>query len=1231
MGCNTMNRQILILILIIFSAGSLKAQQPNIIYVTPNGNGTGTQASPASLAFAVSNAGPGKQVRLAAGDYILNTTFNMTANLTIEGGYDPVSWCKNSSLVSRILRTNQNVTPNPNRLVAFSAVNISDFYIFDLEIETENAVGNGVTTYGIYLNGCSNYSIVRCDVKAGNGSDGLPGANGTPGINGAAGVNGGNGCENCSSAAGRQGGAGGSGSFPGSFAGGNGGNGGIRASNNNCPGSANGTAGLPGQGPGGIGGNGGQAVCGIVSVGCDGNGPAAQGQPGAIGANGANGADGADGIAGFAGGFFQNATGQQGLPGANGFGGGGGGGGGSQSGLFNIPFIGNQNDDGPGGAGGGEGGQGGQGAMGGGGGGGSFGIFVWNNGVNGKILDSDMESALPGNGAQGGQLGGIGGQGGNGGPGLNRSGCDMGRGGPGGKGGNGGNGGKGGNGNPGVSLAIYEDPNGIPVQQASFSSPVEPQIVVCGFGCTYSEFTFSTNAFGFIQWFFDGGTVPLIANGNTVNVHYTTPGRHTVTLVVNGLPYIFSEFVGVFEDGTPFIPQIITGDSLLCPGDAGQFSSSLAGTDYRWNFEGGAPSQILGPGNQNVQSTFANTGDYWVSLQTESVTCGWSIPDSLLVQVLPVLTPEVLVTSSGAQICNGQDVTFGASPVNGGTNPQFLWFVNGVSTGFTGPVFTQNNLTSPITVTAQMQSSYTCPQPQQVTSLPVNVTVFPQPQMNCSFIGNYLGAPSIFTPSPSGGTGPYTFLWNFGDGGISSDSVATHQFSGTGLYNVSVVATDANGCQVSCSTPVNVIVAPQVVADFTFDFQSQCGETDAQFFDFSTGNVISWFWDFGDGNTSVLQNPTHTYTQPGLFTVMLVASNGVNFDTLYAPNAIMVEALPTAGISAVQTVACEPFQVQFQDASSGATSWLWDFGDGSPTSTLQNPLHWYLNAGTYTVTLTVSNNISGCTDEVTELNYILINPSPVADFSAAPLEICTGDPVQFTSLSTGAVQYVWDFGDGGTSNQQNPVYIFETAGTYTIALEVTGPAPTFCKDLEWKSLYVKVNQTPSASFTYDPQIVQLPFSTVNFTNTSFGHDFIKWDFGDGSTSDADFPTVVYADSGIYNVVLYAGTDFGCNDVASATVTVMEQMVIYVPNAFTPDGDFINETFKFTTKGIKNFHMIIFDRWGNEVYGTRDINTFWDGKTPDGREHPNGLYPYVIYYQYYLGPPQKQMGSVYLIR
>ena len=1223
-----MKKKFQLMVILCLSTWCVWAQQPNIIYVTPGGSGTGTQASPASLAFAVANAGPGKQVRLAAGTYTLTSTFNMSSNLTLEGGYDPATWCKNSSLKSKIVRTDQNITPNPNRLVGISCNNISNFYIFDIEIETQNAVGSGVTTYGIYLNGCSNYSIVRCKVRAGNGSNGSNGVNGVNGINGAAGTVGGRGDADGSCCTG--GGAGGNSWSAGAYRGGNGGNGGNQGNFNSCP---NATNGQPGQGPGaGAGGNGGLGSCNFVSTGCD-AGPANHGLPGQNGTAGVNGAAGALGVVGYGAGFFVNGNGQTGQNGTHGSGGGGGGGG-SQGGQPTVSawFVNiNYNGAGPGGGGGGEGGQAGTGAGGGQGGGGSFGVFVWNNGLNGKLLDCDVQSALPGQGGLGSNLGGTGGTGGAGNPVSVSYDCDLGNPGRGGNGGKGGNGGVGGNGVAGVSLAIYEDPGGQPLNQASFASPVEPQVSVCGYGCTNSEFTFSTNAFGFVQWFFDGGTTPLIATGNNATVHFTTMGRHTVTLVVNGLPYIFSEFVGVFENGTPFVPDILTADTVICPGTQAAFSSSYAGLNYQWNFNGGTPGNASGAAFRNTSSTYPNVGDYWAYLKSESQACGWSIQDSVKIHVLPVLTPEVLVSSSGARICNGEDVTFGASPVNGGTNPQYTWFVNNVATGATGPVFVQTNLTGPITVTAQMTSNYTCPQPATVTSLPVNITVNPQPQMNCNFLGNYLGAASTFTALPYGGTGPYTFLWNFGDGGISADSVASHQFAGTGAYAVTVRAVDANGCKADCSIPMNIVVAPQVNADFSLTAQTQCGSTNVTFTDASTGNVTSWFWNFGDGSTSTVQNPTHNYVAAGTYTVMLVASNGVNFDTTYAPNAVTVEALPTAAISAVSRVGCEPFMAQYQDASPGATAWTWDFGDGGPGSNLQNPSHLYPNDGVYTVTLTVSNNISGCSSTVTEQNYITVNPSPTADFIAAPLAVCTGRPVQFTDMSGGAVQWFWNFGDGTTSTIRNPSHAFEYPGQYNVWLEVTGAPPTNCKNKFTRPAYVRVNQTPVAAFTANPTTVQLPYNAVNFTNHTYGADFVKWNFGNGTVSNLNNPSTQYPDSGLYVVMLYAGTDFGCSDSTSEVIKVLEQMTIFMPNAFTPDGDMNNETLRIATKGLKRFELSIFDRWGGLVFSTSNPEFEWNGRTSDGKEYPVGLYAYVINYQYYVGPEQTQHGGIYLVR
>jgi len=1211
------------------------AQQSSIIYVTPNGIGNGSQNNPANITTAIQNLAPGLQIRMAAGTYYISQTIHLVQGVTIEGGYNPTTWCKSNTLKTKIFRDSLNILNSPNRLVAISAIGISDFHIHDLEIYSAHAIGDGITNYGIYVNNCSDYSIVRCKVVAGNasnGNNGLPGQNGQNGANGSQGGQGdGNG--SCCT----QGGAGGDSWSAGAFKGGNGGNGGAQGSFNSCP---NGTSGLPGNGPGGgAGGLGGLGSCNFISFGCD-AGPANHGQPGQSGAPGVNGAPGADGVPSFGGGFFIPGDGQNGQSGTPGSGGGGGGGGGSQGGQphINVWFVNiNNNGAGPGGGGGGEGGQGGSGGGGGRGGGGSFGVFGWNNGPNSKLIDCNISSGLPGQGGLGNPNGGLGGLGGLGNPVNTAYDCDLGNPGPGGNGGKGGDGGPGGNGSPGLSFSIYEDPAGLPFVQTTMASPVEPHVTVCELGCTYSEVNLSTNAVGFIQWFFDGGTVPAVAYGNNVTIYFTTPGRHTFTLVVNGLPYIFSEFIGVFQDGLPLLPQIVPDTTQVCPGATIQFQSNISALNYDWTFMGGNPATLVGSSYQLASSSYSNTGTYPVSLKTFSQTCGWSIRDTAIVEVLPVLQPSVLVSAATSSVCFGSDLTMGVAPTHGGPTPNYSWTVNGQMAG-TGPVLSLANITTPQTVMVSMTSSYICPVPNPVSSLPFQINVNPLPIVNCSFNGTYLGLPTTFTATVNSGSPPYSYFWDFGDGsGISSQGSPSYIYPGTGAYTATLVVTDANGCKASCQVPLLITVAPDVNAQAIAQAISVgCGTATVSFTDQSSGNPTGWFWNFGDGNTSTLQNPTHTYTTPGAYSVMLVANNGVNYDTTWLPNIVNVPPNPTAGIDAVKTLGCVPFKVQFQDASVGASTWLWDFGDGSPQSALQDPYHTYTQPGFYTVTLTVTNGNSGCEDSHVANNFIQVLPAPVANFTVSDSAICAFDRVQFFDLSTNGplTSWFWHFGDGTTSTQPNPIHTYNTAagGGYWVTLTVTGAGPAFCTSTLTKPQYVVVHEKPTADFAPSNVIIQIPENKVKFYSYSSSYDNLLWNFSTGQSSNAQNPLVIFPDSGLYLITHYAFTQEGCSDTAYGEVLVQEQQVVYIPNSFSPDGDQLNDWFYIKGKGLKDLEVDIFDRWGNKVFSGKGLDTRWDGSYQNnGNVCAQGVYVYRVRVLFYTGKEVEHLGHVVLIR
>ncbi|MBX7182981.1 MAG: PKD domain-containing protein [Bacteroidia bacterium] len=1252
------------LLLLIFSGTSLTvAQQCNIYYVSPTGNGAGTQSAPTSFTNALATATPGSLLRLAAGTYTLTTELNIPSGVTIEGGFDPSTWIKSNYSPTIIRRTNANPVPSPARIVGLQAVNQSNFTLLDLTITTDDAPGAGVSNYAVYLSGCSNYNIVRCKITAGKGSngiDGLPGIDGADGIDGAAGGPG----HECQPT-GNGGGPGGNSGTGGP--GGNGGDGGAQGTPDEIQfgwdnsgwipipvityvqGIApDGNPGLPGGGTcGGTGGNFGEGNDNLLAsadpcaaylglIGINTAGPVNNGTAGTDGCDGGDGVDGGNGTPGFSGGFFQPGDGQNGTDGEVGGGGGGGGGGGAHGGT--DPIIQPPCGTGGGGGGGGEGGGFGSGATGGTGGGGSFGIYVNNNGANGNISDCMVASSAPGTGGFGGFPGGYGGNGGRGGNGGGVMGS-IGRGGPGGDGGDGGNGGIGGNGAPGVSQDIYEDPAGVSSNITNMNAAVEPQIFLANTGCSWSDITYSTNATGLVNWYFDGGSLPLSAQGQSVTTQYSNQGLHSITLMVNGVPYIFTNFANIVNDGTPYLPTIQSNSDTICPGTNASFTSSYNAVSYEWHFGGGAtPDSQVGPNLQTVNATFPNEGTYYVTLQTTSACCGKSKIDTFVVVVVPVLQPQVYISSTNNNLCGQETVTFGAIAVNGGSSPTFNWQLNGASVG-NGNSYTSSTLVDGDQIICQMTSNYQCPQPNPVSSLPITISAHPIPQFTCSVSAAYLGGNTTFGTNITVGTGPYEFFWTFGDGGSSNDSAATHVYGGTGLYNASVHLIDKFGCEADCSLLVDIVLPPVVVADFSYQQNPQCGTNTVNFTNTSSaGNPVNFQWDFGDGTglNPGTANPSYTYNLPGVFSVKMVADNGIFSDTIEYPNIIQVWPFPDANLKANPTVACDSMEVRFFDQSVGATAWDWNFGDGV-VNTLQNPPHLYMNAGTYNITLSVTNEY-GCQDDTTLFSYIIINPSPNAGFATTDTMVCTTVPVVFDASSSNPINtitsYLWTFEGGNPdsilSTTPDAITSYDKPGTYDVELMVTN---TFgCTDTVKVQDYIDAIPYPEASFYADTTMLMMPDTTIQLVNTSRYYNSWQWFYGNGDGSSRERnPVAIYPDSGEYTITLIIENELGCQDTAEVKIKVFEQETIFIPTSFTPDGDGLNEIYSPEGRGIKDYEFLIFDRWGQTLFRSKSIKFGWNGTNRNGDPVPPGIYAYKVYVEWYTGRTYSTLGSVNLMK
>jgi gliding motility-associated-like protein len=337
----------------------------------------------------------------------------------------------------------------------------------------------------------------------------------------------------------------------------------------------------------------------------------------------------------------------------------------------------------------------------------------------------------------------------------------------------------------------------------------------------------------------------------------------------------------------------------------------------------------------------------------------------------------------------------------------------------------------------------------------------------------------------------------------------------------------------------NQAIAQAPTANFGANNLSACTPLIVQFTDSSTGTPTAWYWNLGNGTSSTLQNPSTTYTTPGVYTVSLTVTNPSGQHTFTRNNYITAVAAPSVNFVANDSSAsCGTKVVTFTNltnlnTSVGSATYYWDFGDGTFSNAVNPPAHTYSAAGSYTVSLVVTNG-TGCTQSKLKTNYITILAKPVASFTASNNNSCTA-PVTttFTSTSTGASSYSWDFGDGGTGTGATASHTYTASGSYTVKLRVSSAGG--CMDSVTQTSLVNIGNL-AANFTMS-NATTCTNNGVVFTNTTTpGAGGSQWSFGDGSTSTANNPVHAYTTAGTYTVKLKVVFN-NCVDSISKTITV----------------------------------------------------------------------------------------------
>ncbi|MFT4535737.1 MAG: PKD repeat protein [Saprospiraceae bacterium] len=600
-------------------------------------------------------------------------------------------------------------------------------------------------------------------------------------------------------------------------------------------------------------------------------------------------------------------------------------------------------------------------------------------------------------------------------------------------------------------------------------------------------------------YFWDFGDGQFSIESDPVH-NYIDDGVYTVTLTVASICGDESkqEIVVVANPPTAdFIADVEEGCEPLTV----QFTSNSSNNtdDYVWTFEGGSPSTS---GEENPTVTYEVAGDWDVTLTVLNET-----GDDVL-QITEYISVLGQPVSDFSYTVNASDVDFTNFSVFGDT---YIWtFGDGSSSTEEEPTHTYDeDGTYTVVLTVENECG------SNSSSTEVIISLEPIPSFSISNEDEGC-APMTVNYQNTSTNSPDTFEWEFegGSPATSTDENPEVIYTTAGIYDVILTVTNENGS--NSETFVDYITINDVP---TTDFIANENGLVVTFTDQSSG-AVSYAWSFGDGNTSTAINPTHTYSEEGVYTVTLETTNecGTTAESISINNYTPVSASFTSDI----TNGCADLEVGFIDqSSSNVTSWSWTFDGGTPaTSVLQNPIVTYSTAGQYKVKLTVSHPESS--ETVTLTNYISVSDDPITSFEFFNDLF----DVEFSNTTIEGATYSWNFGDGTTSSMINPSHTYGEEGAYNVVLTATNTCGTTTA-----SQMVEINSLPTAAFNATNSTGCGPL-TVDFNNNSSSNaETFAWTFEGGTpaTSMDENPTVTYASAGSYPVMLVVTSPAGMDE------------------------------------------------------------------------------------------------------
>jgi len=651
------------------------------------------------------------------------------------------------------------------------------------------------------------------------------------------------------------------------------------------------------------------------------------------------------------------------------------------------------------------------------------------------------------------------------------------------------------------------------------------------------------------QWDFDGGTG--LENIENPVVMFTDTGSYDITLIVETSSgcidtLLIEDYIQV---GMPTGPGFSADPLIACLEDEVQFTS-MSGSltdEWEWYFGDGGQS-----GEEDPQHEYTDTGFFDITLITFFHGC----PDTLLVEEYIYINAPKAEFSFTQDCSSPGEIQFLDESVGAET---WSWdFGDGNSSSIPNPAHTYAGNGSYLVNLTVFNSQTGCEHTQSMT---VNVTSS-TPEFTLSDLEICVGD-TISVINSSIGADCYTWTFPFGVGMITNsfcDSDPLFYFPAPGsYYGFSLTIDDGSSCS-STYFFTDTVHVSGAVSDFTTVDIEGCTPHTATFSNSAygiNGNITNYAWTFGDSvSTSTDPNPSHTYNEAGYYSVGLTVTNQSGCtDSLMMDSLIVVDSIVPFFIP--QVTDCANQAVDFTNASTsfvGDLTFQWDFGDGN-TSSDESPSHSFASAGTYNVCLTAMNNF-GCSEQFcSEVNFQPLTVDFVADET---YKSCPEPPLvsNFTDLSTNAISWFWDFGDGANSALQNPSHSYNQTGKYTVCLTVTNVLG--CEATECKVDYIEVDG-PSGILTATPTAgcADLDVMFIIESENAFRY---KWDFGDGNVIDSlatgspDTMHYTYTEGGNYTPIVLVEDISGCKVPVIGEPIVVENII----SDFTVDIDEVCE-------------------------------------------------------------------------